>query len=438
MKLCWSALVVVLSLTAASLAADWPQWMGENRDGVWPETGILETFPASGPKVKWRFPVKLGYAGPSVVGDRVYVFDYLRSSGEIENNPGARVELQGKERVQCLSAATGKPIWSHEYDCPYSISYPSGPRCTPTVADGKVYALGAEGHLTCLDAAKGDVIWKKDLKAEYKTQSPIWGFCAHPLVDGDKLYCIVGGAGSVAVCFHKDTGRELWKALTASEPGYAPPSIIEHGGVRQLFIWDADKLSSLNPQSGKVYWSQPLKPSYGMSIMTPQKAGDYLFASGIGNVGAMFKLADKPQAPEVVWRGAAKTALYAANTTPLIEGKTMYGVDCDSGMLIAVDVESGKRLWETLEPTSGGKRRSSHGTAFLVKNGERHLLFSETGDLIIARLSPEKYEELSRVHVLQPTGEAFGRKVVWSHPAFANRSCYARNDAELVCVDLAK
>ena len=107
--------------------------------------------------------------------------------------------------------------------CSYHISYPAGPRCTPTVAGGKVYTLGAEGNLVCLDAARGKVLWAKDLKREYKIKAPMWGFCGHPLVDGQKLFCLVGGAGSVAVAFDKDTGKELWRSLAAKEPGYCPP-----------------------------------------------------------------------------------------------------------------------------------------------------------------------------------------------------------------------
>jgi outer membrane protein assembly factor BamB len=229
----------------------------------------------------------------------------------------------------------------------------------------------------------------------------------------------------------------LWKALSASEPGYAPPSIITAAGVRQLLIWDADKLNSLDPETGKVYWSEPLKPNYGMAIMAPRKSGDYLFASGIGKVGALFKLKQDKPGVEVVWRGQAKTAVYAANSTPLIEDDMIYGTDCDTGLLTAVDLESGQRLWETAKPTTG-ERRAGHGTAFLVRHGDQHFLFSETGDLILAKLSREGYEELGRFHVLEPTGEAFGREVVWSHPAFADQALFARNDKELVCVSLKK
>lgn len=444
-RFCLVIWILILIVTPPVRADDWPQWMGPRRDGVWREAGVVKAIPAGGLPVKWRVEVKGGYSGPAVANGRVYLTDYERTAGELANAPNDRTLLAGRERILCLDAASGRLLWKHEYDCPYAISYASGPRCTPTVADGKVYVLGAEGNLTCLDALTGRLIWAKDFKKDYAAPTPIWGFCGHPLVDGRQLICLVGGEGSVAVAFDKDSGKELWRSLSASESGYCPPTLIESAGVRQLMIWDADNLNSLEPATGRLLWSQPLKPAYGMSIVAPQvadtKQGRVLFASGIGRVGALFSLAATEPAARVIWRGEPKTAVYCANSTPFIAGDVLYGCDCETGFLTAVDLTTGDRLWETGGPTMGS-RRGRHGTAFLVRQepseAGRTWLFSETGDLILARLTPEKYEELGRVHLLDPTNECFGREVVWSHPAFANRCIFARNDRELVCGSLAE
>jgi outer membrane protein assembly factor BamB len=447
-RACVRGLVCGLLIAAGScpvLGDDWPQWMGPQRDGVWRERGLVKQIPAAGLPVVWRADVKAGYSGPAVVDGRLFVMDYDRREGELANDPGGRTKLSGSERVLCLDAATGKLLWKHEYDCPYSISYASGPRCTPTVADGLVYALGAEGNLTCLDAQSGAVRWSKDFKKEYAAPTPIWGFCGHPLVLGKSLICLVGGAGSVAVAFDKDTGAELWRAISASEAGYCPPTMIESAGVRQLLIWDADKLNSLDAATGRIFWSQPLKPAYGMSIMAPRVAatsrGQVLYAGAIGNVAALYELPAAEPSARLAWRGKPKTAVYCANSTPFIAGDTLYGCDCETGFLTAVDLATGERLWETGEATMG-KRRGRHGTAFLVREAEagggRTWLFSETGDLILADLSPERYAEIGRMRLLEPTNECFGREVVWSHPAFANRRVFARNDRELVCVSAAE
>ena len=325
-----------LNLSVAR-ADDWPQWLGRDRDSVWHETEIIDKFPEAGLTVKWRAPVSLGYSGPAVVGDRVFVTDYVRESGDVSNSPNERKQLVGRERVLCLNAKDGSPVWEHADKVAYKISYPSGPRVTPTVAEGKVYTLGAEGRLLCLNVSDGSVVWAKELKQEYKIEAPLWGFCGAPLIDGDKLICLVGGDGSVAVAFDRNTGREIWKALSASEPGYCPPSIITAAGRRQLIIWSADALNSLDPETGKIYWSKPLQPSYGMSIAIPRKHGNLLFASGIGAVGAAFKLDETKPGAEVAWKGSNKTAVYAANTTPVIDHEgIIYGADCMSGQFRAI------------------------------------------------------------------------------------------------------
>jgi outer membrane protein assembly factor BamB len=141
--------VVVMSCVAFGFsrtipAADWPQWQGPGRDGIWRETGTVEQIPAAGLPVRWRIPIEGGYAGPAVVGGRVFVTDYVQRDGELANDPGSRTLLAGNERVLCLDATTGQVLWKHEYDCPYSISYAAGPRCTPTVQDGRVYIVGAQ------------------------------------------------------------------------------------------------------------------------------------------------------------------------------------------------------------------------------------------------------------------------------------------------------
>jgi outer membrane protein assembly factor BamB len=434
----WAVLfgLVVATVVSSVFADDWPQWMGPQRDGVWRETGIVDRFPESGLEVKWRTPVAYGYAGPAVAGGKVYVADYVKQSGEITNNPGKRDKLEGTERVLCLDAETGKELWKHEVQRSYYMSYPGGPRCTPLVDGDRVYTLGAEGNLYCLNAADGQAVWSKDFKKDYGAKTPIWGFSAHPLVDGDTLYCLVGGPGSIAVAFDKKTGRELWKAMDASEPGYCSPRMIEQAGTRQLLIWHPVSVNGVDPDTGKVFWSVPLKPNYGMSIIAPRKLGDLLYASAFGNAAMMKLDGDKPGA-EVLWRGTAKSALYSATAPPHLEEGTIYGADVQTGALIAARTTDGKRLWETLQPTTGGERRGRYGTAYLVKHEDRFFVFSERGDLMLAKLSPAGYDELDRFHVLEPTNKVFGRRLVWSHPAFAGKCMFARNDKELVCVNLA-
>ena len=417
-------------------AEEWPQWLGPTRNSVWNEKGIIRQFPKDGPKVLWKSKVSGGFSGPAVAGNKVFVPDFVVKSGDSTNDFNKRDERSGNERLLCFDAKSGDLLWKYEYPVVYKISYASGPRVTPSVVDGKVYGLGAEGNFFCLDVNTGKALWTKDFKKDYNVPTPLWGFCGHPLIKGDFVYCLVGGEGSVAVAFNKDTGKEVWKALSASESGYCPPTLINAAGVDQLLIWDADKLNSLDLVSGKVYWSLPLKPNYGMSVSAPVKDGDLLYAGGIGSIGAGFKLSsDKPGA-SILWQGTRESALYPCNSTPFAENGVVYGTDCHQGWLGAFKMLSGERLWTDFKPTTG--KRTTHGTAFLVKNEDHFYLASETGDLICAKVSPKGYEEISRANLLKPTNAAFNRDVLWSHPAFANKCIYWRNDAELICVSLAE
>jgi outer membrane protein assembly factor BamB len=438
-----ATLIAMLALARPGRADDWPQWMGPNRDSVWHEKGILQQFPKDGPKVLWRVPVAAGYAGPAVAGGKVFLTDYVKSEGnDVTTNPLARNELKGKERVQCLDAKTGKELWKHEYDRPYSLSYPAGPRCTPTVHEGKVYTLGAMGNLLCLDTEKGTVVWSKDFVKDYGVKVPLYGFCGHPLVDGKKLICTVGGDGTTAVAFDKDTGKELWRSLSSKELGYSPPTLIEAGGKRQLLVWHGESLNSIDPETGKPYWSVPLSPWMAVVVMAPRKDGDYLFAGTVYGTAIGLKLdATRPAVTEV-WRGPKtmkEKGLYPMNMTPFAEGGILYGTD-QPGQFRAVEIATGKQLWESWLPVTGKDESAPVycGTVFVVKNGGRFFLCTDQGELLIAKLSREGYEEVSRWKMLEPTGSAFGRKVVWSHPAFADKCIFAKNDKELVCVSLAE
>jgi outer membrane protein assembly factor BamB len=411
------------------LADDWPQWLGPNRDAVWRESGILEIFPRGGLPVRWRVEIGSGYSGPTVAAERVYVTDRRKNS------------TGSQERVLCFNEPDGKVLWHYEYDCDYTISYPAGPRVAPLVSAGRVYTLGGQGNLCCLNAVNGSLLWSKDFKTEFKINPPMWGFAGHPLLDGNKLICLAGGGGTTAVAFDKDTGKELWRALTAKEPGYSSPVIIEAGGKRQLILWHPEAVNALDPENGQVLWSIPFQSNTGLSVATPRVLGDWLFVTAFYNGSLMLKLDPGRPAATPVWRTAKAnerdtTHLNAIICTPFLEDGHIYGV-CSYGQLRCLKAETGERLWETLRATTTGEP-VRWANAFIVKHANRFFLFNEQGDLIIARLSPKGYEEISRAHLLDPTNKDCGRPVVWSHPAFANRSIYARNDKELICVDLAR
>jgi len=216
--------------------------------------------------------------------------------------------------------------------------------------------------------------------------------------------------------------------------------IFEAGGKRQLVIWHGQSVNGLDPETGAVYWTQPAPTYQGMSIATPRMFGDSLFVTAYPNTSLMLRLDPAKPAATTLWRTLKvnekdTTHLNAVMCTPFLEDGFIYGV-CSYGQLRCLKMATGERVWETFQATTGGEP-VRWANAFIVKHGDRFFLFNEKGDLIIARLSPRGYEEISRAHLLEPTGNAAGRAVLWSHPAFANRHAYARNDQEIICVDLA-
>lgn len=363
----------------------------------------------------------------------MFITDYV-TERNVKVGNFQREEFTGTERVICLDEATGKEIWKHEYPVKYTVSYPSGPRCTPNVEDDRVYTLGSEGHLFCFDTKDGKIIWRKDLKSEYKTKAALWGYAAHPLIDGNNLLTLAGGKGSHIVALNKMTGEEKWKSTTSKEQGYSPPTIIEYAGVRQLILYRPDAISAVNPDDGKEYWSVPYEASNGSIIMSPIAMGEHLYVAGYSNKSLLLKLDSTKPAVTEVWRNK-RNVISPVNVQPFAIDDIVYGFD-QKGVLRAVQIPSGERLWESQEVM--GKRPAGSETAFLLKHEDHFWLFNELGELIIAKITTEGYTEIDRAKVIEPSNLAFGRDVVWSMPAFADRHAYIRNDNEIICVDLAK
>lgn len=444
MILCRIPLAVLLLLaTSSAHADDWPQWMGPRHDDVWREKGIVSKFPTNGPPIIWRSPIQGGYSGPAVLGDRLFVLDRPSLPSSNSTNP-AESKPAKQERVLCVDASRGEKLWEHSYPRTYNIGYPAGPRTTPTVADGRVYALGAMGDLCCLDLANGKVIWERHFQTDYpQAKPPVWGWAAHPLLDGDRLICLVGGENTAVVAFNKDTGKELWHALTAVEIGYVPPVIYTLGGRRQLIIWHPDAISGLDPESGSVLWTQsypvggePKRPE--VTIAQPRLDGNRLFFTCFYQGSLLLEIADS--GPKVTWNRRSTSdevmndGLHTILGTPFIQNGYIYGV-CGFGELRCLDARTGDRKWETYAATGGQK--AFFGNVFMTQSEDRTFLWNDQGELILAKLRPEGYEEISRAKLLEPLEKTRGRVVTWCHPAYANRRMYVHNGKELICVSLA-
>jgi outer membrane protein assembly factor BamB len=449
--------VALAVMTGLASADDWPQWLGPKRDGVWREPGLVEKFPTGGPKQKWKVPVGIGYAGPAVAGGKVFLTDLTLAAGkDIPKNQFSRDKTPGTERVFCLDAATGQQLWEDKYPVEYAISYAAGPRCTPAVDGDRVYTLGAMGEFRCYTTA-GKKLWSKNFPKDYDAPVPVWGFAAHPLIDGDKVICLAGGSDDrLVIAFNKVTGEQEWASQSClGDFGYCPPMIYTLGGKRQLVIWHTRAIVGLDPENGKRLWRFDFDSRAALTVPTPRQVGDdQLYFSSFYHGSLMLKVGANKA--DVVWRSKAKgenrlqtTDLSSIMCTPVVEGEHIYGV-CSYGELRCIKAATGERVWESMKATRGkltppkvaqmpqSDESERWSLAFLIPHGDRYFLFNEQGDLIIAKLSPKGYEEIDRARIVEPTNTARGRKVVWMHPAFADKCVFARNDRELVCVEVGK
>ncbi len=428
----WAGWVVVraalaaMALAGAAQGEDWPQWRGPNRDGVWTESGLTEKFDKPQLDLVWRAPIGSGYSGPTVWQGLVFVTDRV-------------VEPEQIERVHCFDAKTGRKIWSHEYKCAYrDVGYDAGPRSSVTVEAGRAYALGAMGNLFCFEAGTGKILWEKDLNKEYKIRMPKWGISAAPLIEGDLLIVQAGGTNACYVAFDKVSGAERWKSLE-DNASYSSPIMIEQAGKRVMVAYTGDNVVGMNPQTGEVYWKYPFPAKRVIiGICDPLVSGDRLFLTNFFDGSLMLRLDKNKLAVEKIWARAGEDeqhtdALHSIISTPIFDGDYIYGVD-SYGELRCLDAKNGDRIWESLEAVPKARWATIH----MVRNAGKVWMFNERGELIISELSPKGFKEISRAKLIEPTEDQLRMRggVTWTHPAFANKHVFVRNDKELVCADL--
>jgi outer membrane protein assembly factor BamB len=417
--------ILFFILSVMSNAKDWPDWRGANRDGIWSETGIVEVFNSKKLVPKWSVPVGSGYSGPTIANGKVYLTDLIQQPAQTEG-------------ILCFDEQTGEKIWEYRYACEYSgVGYPAGPRASVVISNGKAYALGTMGNLLCFNAANGDVLWQKDLNREYEIRMPTWGISATPLISDDKVILQISGSNKACViALNKNTGKEIWRNLD-DIAAYSAPIIIEKNGKKVVVAWTEESLSGLNPETGQVYWRFPWKVGSGMSIATPVLSGDHIFVSCFYSGSLLVKLGNDYTSAEKVWQRSGDSerktdALHCVMNTPVILGNFIYGVD-SYGELRCLELATGNRVWEDLTAVNKNRWANIH----FIQNGNKTWMFNEHGELIISELSPKGFHEISRTKIIEPTKKQLPRGVTWSHPAFANKHVFIRNDLELVCVDLS-
>jgi outer membrane protein assembly factor BamB len=404
------SLLALFVFAAAARADDWPQWLGPHRDGATPD----KVAPWKGElKIAWRKPVAEGHSSPVVVGDKVYLHTFKKKDGK---------EV---EQIECRNTKTGDSVWTFDYPRPaFQGLFGNGPRATPAIAGGKLYAYGATGILTSLDATKGDKIWQVDTKKELSPPGLKFGVSSSPIVVGDKVIVEVGGKGKSIVAFDAAKGTIAWKSGDAPA-SYSSPILFGPDKAPTLVCLTQKGVVGLQPEDGKELWSFPFEDTAFESSTTPVRVGDKLLVSSI-TLGSALLTLEQSDGKTTAKKDWFKSELTCYFSTPVPVGTAQVylvaGTFLGNATLHCVDAKNGKSLWSK---AGVGKYH-----ACLVRTGDDKLLMmEETGSLVLLEPNPQKYQELARQKICGET---------WAHPAVANGRLYIRDEKELICVELAQ
>lgn len=407
---------IVLSLCSATRADDaaktWPQLLGPNRNGISTETGLIDRFGPDGPKIVWRVPGGVGKSGIALDGKRAITM----------------VEQDGKQTVLALDAASGKTLWQTPVAPGYRNSMGAGPRATPTIASGSVYAFTGEGILVALDQVTGKIRWRHNVVREAGGKPAEYGMACSPLVVGKLVIVTAGVKGASIVAYDTAKGTLVWKQ--GDDPaGYSSPALRTVGGREQVVVFTGGAATGLVPKTGKPLWRYAFKTDYNCNIATPIAVGkSRLFISSGENHGSvMLYLKPSGEGLEATeaWKSLGRKSVMRNEwqTSVLIDGY-LYGMDNQGAAgpithLNCVHAETGKLVW----------RQIRFGKGNLIAADGKLYISTFKGDLVIVRASPKKFEELARAKVIIGTRQA---------PALLGGKIYLRDGKEIVCVDVRK
>jgi outer membrane protein assembly factor BamB len=407
MRIVIATLVSVLG-GANVLAADWPQWLGPNRNAS--STEKVAAWKEA-PKALWHVSVGEGHSSPVVADGRVFVLSKGDGNTEV---------------MACYNAESGKELWTKSYQrADFSSEFGNGPRATPCVVGKHVYTFGVTGILSCYDVADGTRNWQVDTLKDFKANNLKFGMSGSPLVEDGKVLINVGAKGASLVAVDADTGKLAWKALD-DRASYSSPVALGEGKERQIVFFTADGLVSVKPADGSVYWKYPLVDQLLESSTTPVAIGDQLLASSITYGSVLLKLAAKDDKPDAskLWRNEKLNSYF---TTPVAVGSDhiymVTGIPIPGlarADLQCVELKTGKSLWRH-------EKVGKYHACLLRTGNDKLLLLEEAGNLVLVDPNPEKYVELARSKVCGET---------WAHPALANGRLYVRDAKELICLEM--
>ena len=401
----FAAMGLAVSVFAQAPTADWPQYFGPDRNGVYQGPGLAATWPAGGPRVVWRKDVGQGFSGPVVSNGRVILFH----------------RVGNREVVESLDARTGAGQWRFDYPTTYrdDFGFDEGPRAVPVTANGVVYTFGAEGQLHALDLATGKRRWSEDTMRRFKVAKGFFGAAGSPLVEDGRVIANVGGPGAGLVAFDAATGKVLW-TTGDDEASYSSPAGATLLGRRVVVFLTRDRLVGVDPATGQVQFQRSWRARQNASVnaATPIVVGDRIFVSAEYGPGAgVLRLANGTLldiwTSDDVLSNHYATSVYRDGVLYGFHGRQEFGQS-----LHAVEFATGRVLWK--------QDRFLAGSVLLA--GDRLLIMREGGELVLADASAAAFTVRARAQILPAVVRAF--------PALANGYFYVRNEKTLICLDL--
>ena len=408
---------IVVSLPAERAAAqsdakgEWPQFLGPQRNGLSSETGLLDRWPADGPKEIWRVPGGVGMSGLAISRGRVLTL----------------VQREGKQWLISLDAKTGESVWQTPLAPEYRNPMGNGPRGTPAIAGDQVFVFTGEGILSAHDFRDGKQLWSHHVVKELSGKEAEYGMACSPLVVGEQVIVTAGSPKGTLVAFDAKSGKQLWTA--GSDPaGYSSPALLNVGGRSQIVAFTGSSALGVDPAKGTVLWRYPFKTNYDCNIATPLEIKGQVFLSSGENHGSVL-LALKPQADKFalseVWDsfGPKSVLRNEWQTSMLLDGH-LYGMDNVGGAgpithLTCIDAATGERKWQ----------EARFGKGNLIAADGKLFITTMKGEIVLVRATPDRYDELGRATVLESTRQA---------PALSNGRLFLRDDKEIVCLDVRK
>ncbi|MEX2300269.1 MAG: PQQ-binding-like beta-propeller repeat protein [Bryobacterales bacterium] len=411
------ALTGLLMVSAAAVAADWPQWRGPQRTGISGESGLLAAWPAEGPKLLWQVNgIGDGYGTMAVAGERLYVI----------GNRGME-----DESVHALSVADGKTVWSTRLgkvgNPDQQPPYPAA-RSTPTVDGGVLYALSSDGALLCVELASGKVVWQKSLRADFGGVPGKWAYAESPLVDGDVLVATPGGSEATLVALNKKTAAVIWKsAVPGGDAAAYASAIVTDAGGRKQYVQFLDKgVVGVDAKTGEFLWRYEKTSTGPANIPDPIAHGGYIYSANARRFGGglvqLHATADGVTAEEVYFaRGVPHTLGGQVLLDTYLYGTTSEG-------MVAAKFLTGEVAWQAESVGAG---------AVLYADG-RFYVHGENGDVALVEATPEAYREKGRfTPPNQPEHPRGPREAAWAHPVVANGRLYLRDLGTLWCYDVS-